>query len=112
LATAENEDTDHEKQQENPENQRTCVKPPYDWWPKLLCILAICLALLAIVLTLSLHQNKPLPQWPFSISINALLSTYIVVSKSSMLLVLGSGEAKLRRIYVWQANSLDQESAK
>lgn len=72
--------------------QSTAVKIFHDWWPELLCILAILLALFATTLTLFLHQHGPLPQWPLRITINALLSVYIVILKSSVLLVLGSGE--------------------
>lgn len=41
------------------------------------------IALAATIGTLLPHQNQPLPQWPFHISINALLSIYSVVLKGS-----------------------------
>jgi Protein of unknown function (DUF3176) len=54
-------------------------------------VLAI-IALMAIVATLLPFQGRPLPKWPYHLSINALLSIYIVVFKASILLVLTQGE--------------------
>lgn len=48
------------------------------------------LALAATIGTLLPHQNQPLPQWPFHISINALLSIYSVVLKGSATFVIQS----------------------
>lgn len=48
------------------------------------------IALAATIGTLLPHQNQPLPQWPFHISINALLSIYSVVLKGSATFVIQS----------------------
>lgn len=47
-------------------------------------------ALSATIGTLLPHQNQPLPQWPFHISINTLLSIYSVVLKGSATFVIQS----------------------
>lgn len=92
-ATASAEDMNEKKIKSK--RQQTSVEFLCDWWPELLWTIGIFLALLATVLTLSLHQNKPLPQWPMSVSINALLSVYTVILKSAVLLVVTSGERQL-----------------
>lgn len=48
------------------------------------------MALAATIGTLLPHQNQPLPQWPFHISINTLLSIYSVVLKGSATFVIQS----------------------
>ena len=44
--------------------------------------------LLGVALTLFLHENQPLPNWPLSISINALISLLSTVSTSALLVVV------------------------
>ncbi|KAI0457327.1 hypothetical protein F5B21DRAFT_521189 [Xylaria acuta] len=58
------------------------------------CLLLV--SLFAILATLYTHDGQPLPQWPFSITINALLSIDAVVMKASMLLILASGIGQLQ----------------
>lgn len=55
------------------------------WIFELLSLLVSAVCLLGIVLTLSLHTNHPLPRWPFSITINALISALATISKSALL---------------------------
>ncbi|KAI0468549.1 hypothetical protein F4859DRAFT_490727 [Xylaria cf. heliscus] len=67
---------------------------PWTWEIANCCLLLI--SLFAILATLYPHDGQPLPQWPFSITINALLSIYAVVMKASMLLILASGIGQLQ----------------
>jgi hypothetical protein len=55
------------------------------WIFELLSLLVSAICLLGIMLTLSLHIDHPLPRWPFSITINALISTLATISKSALL---------------------------
>ncbi|KAI0203466.1 hypothetical protein F4808DRAFT_449075 [Astrocystis sublimbata] len=64
-------------------------------WEIANCFLLL-VSLFAILATLYPHDGQPLPQWPFSITINALLSIYAVVMKASMLLILTSGIGQLQ----------------
>ncbi|TGJ86985.1 hypothetical protein E0Z10_g1712 [Xylaria hypoxylon] len=48
------------------------------------------LLLVGVVLTLSLHQNQPLPEWPFGITINALISFLSSLSTSALVGVVAS----------------------
>ena len=64
------------------------------WWLEIGACFIFILALVAIIVTLRPHQNKPLPQWPYSISINSLMSIYAVALKATILLVTGEGLGK------------------
>lgn len=61
------------------------------WWFECLCCVLAILALLAVALTLSIHQGRPLPQWPYKVTINSLVSVYVVVMKAAMLVVVAEG---------------------
>lgn len=66
------------------------------WREWLLEILACCLSLVplvAIVITLAIHDGRFLPQWPFGISVNALVSVFAVILKGSMMLPVSEGES-------------------
>lgn len=70
-----------------------------NWWIEIgACVLSL-VALVAIVATLQPHQGKPLPQWPYRISANTLISVYAVVLKVTILSVTaeGLGQLKWRR---------------
>lgn len=54
------------------------------------CILA-ALSLLALVVTLLVHQNRPLPNWPRLITINALVSIFTSLFRSAIAMVLAEG---------------------
>jgi hypothetical protein len=58
-------------------------------WETCACFVAI-IALSAILATLYPHAGNPLPQWPFQISINALLFVYSLVLKAALLFVTGA----------------------
>jgi hypothetical protein len=61
------------------------------WWIEIIACVLILLAIIAIVLTLAIHQNQPLPNWPFGISVNSLVSVFVVILKGGMLLILSEG---------------------
>lgn len=72
----------------------TTKKHATEWWTQwrlevLSGVLSI-VALVATVITLQPNQGEPLPNWPFDISINALLSIYSVVFKTCMIFVIQS----------------------
>lgn len=45
--------------------------------------IAILSALMSIILILALHQGRPLPDWPFAITLNSLVSIMVVILKPS-----------------------------
>ena len=50
------------------------------------------LSLLGLVVTLFVHQNKPLPQWPQLITINSIVSLFSLLMRAGVGLVLAEGE--------------------
>jgi len=65
-----------------------------NWWLEIGACFIFVSALIAIIVTLRPHQDKPLPQWPYHISVNSLISIYVVVLKGSVLLVTAEGLGK------------------
>jgi hypothetical protein len=55
------------------------------WLVECCCLIRASLAFAAIVITLAVHQNKPLPQWPSLISINSLVAIFIAVMKTALM---------------------------
>lgn len=60
------------------------------WILEILNSFLLLIAVSAIVATLCIHDGQPLPQWPFDITINAMLSIYAVVLNASMAFILTS----------------------
>ena len=57
-------------------------------------ILSCCLSagsLIAIIATLSVHDGRPLPQWPHLITINSLIATFTTIFKASMMMPIAEG---------------------
>jgi len=60
-------------------------------------ILSLCLAavsFVAIVITLAIHQDRPLPEWPHLISINTLIAIFTAILKASLLMPVAEGKAE------------------
>lgn len=68
----------------------------YIWWQSILAALLAVAAVVASFVTLYPYQGNPLPDWPFYITIGALLSTYSVVLRTAVGFVLGEGLAQLK----------------
>lgn len=74
-----------------------------NWWLELGCLVLSMIALVATAITLSTHQGRPLPEWPYSISVNSLISVYIIVLKAAMLVVITEGLSQLK--WAWYEKS-------
>lgn len=61
-----------------------------DWRLEVVAGFVSIVAVVATVITLEPNQGKPLPQWPFDISINALVSIYSIVFKICIIFVVQS----------------------
>ena len=63
----------------------------------------LCFAsLVAIIATVQPHQGKPLPQCPPKISVNTMISIYVVVLKGTIMLVVTEGLGQLK--WIWLQN--------
>lgn len=58
------------------------------WWKELATCFIILAALFAIVGTVLPYQDQPLPNWPYDLSINTLVSIYVAILKFAMAFVL------------------------
>jgi hypothetical protein len=63
----------------------------YGWVAEILCCVLGIVSLIAIVITLRLHQGKPLPRWPLGITINALIATSAMLMKAGLTVPLSEG---------------------
>lgn len=69
------------------------------WWETICCIIALA-ALIAIVVTIRAHEHKPLPQWRYGLTVNAMIAAYTVILKAAAGLVLTEGISHLKWIAV------------
>ena len=67
-----------------------------DWWLELASCILVLAALMAIVGVTYPYQERPLPNWPYTLSINTLVAIFIAVAKSAMLLVMAEGISHLK----------------
>lgn len=66
------------------------------WWLEMIASLFFLIVVGAVVATLYPHQGKPLPQWRYHISVNALISIYAVVLKTAIMFVVAEGLGQLK----------------
>jgi Protein of unknown function (DUF3176) len=78
----------------------------HDWWLEALSFLLVLSLLLVMIATIYPHQGCLLPQWPYSISINSLLSVYVLMLKGAMLLITAEGLSQLKWAWYRQARPL------
>ena len=86
------------------------------WLWDFLAISTSFISLLAIILTPRLHDGHPLPNWPFSITINSLVSVFAIVLSRAMLAPIAEGisQAKwhwfLKSHQLWDVEVFDKAS--
>lgn len=73
------------------------------WIWELLSITVAVLALVAIVITLALHKDRPLPKWPSAITINALVAVFTAVFKACLMMPIAEGIGQLK--WLWYQKS-------
>ncbi|KAH0172827.1 hypothetical protein KCU67_g1555, partial [Aureobasidium melanogenum] len=77
-----------------------------EWLFEILACTLSLLALVAIVITLAVHDGRPLPEWPFNISVNALVSVFGVILKTSMMLPVSESISQLKWTWFQKPHSL------
>jgi hypothetical protein len=76
------------------------------WWWEFICCTIVVVALLAITVTLRVYEHKPLPEWRYGISINALLAIFTVIMKAAAGLTLAQGISHLKWTRLREPRSL------
>lgn len=63
----------------------------YGWTAEIFSCALAMVSLASIVITLCLHEGKPLPKWPLGITINALIAVLTVLMKAGLSIPLSEG---------------------
>lgn len=71
----------------------------YPWLLEVFSCLVACTALFGIIITLYLHEGRPLPQWPSMISINSLIAIFTAIFKAAILLPIAEGTILLSLLF-------------
>ena len=72
-----------------------------DWWMgEMLAVMVSMITLLAIVLILRMHEDCTLPNLPYNMTLNTVISTLATVSKSSLLLVVASAIGQFKWLWI------------
>ena len=78
----------------------------YQWIWELCALLVSLLSLVAIVLILRLREERPLPDWPVSITINALISIFATVMSATMSVPIAAGVSQAKWSWFQQYHAL------
>ncbi|KAL1650425.1 hypothetical protein SLS58_001243 [Diplodia intermedia] len=76
------------------------------WLTEILAYIVSLIALAAIVITLATHDGRPLPDWPFRVSINALISVFAVILKATMMIPVAEAVSQLKWSWYKEARPL------
>lgn len=100
------DDQTRENPQTNKQPQSGKEKLGRIWLVELTSLILAFIAFAAIIITLILHQNRPLPKWPSLISINTLISIFTAIMKASMLLPIAEGVSQLKWLWFREVRPL------
>ncbi|ROV96076.1 hypothetical protein VPNG_09149 [Cytospora leucostoma] len=73
--------------------------PTTIWTMEILSCVIASLCLAAIIGILSMHQGLPLPQWPYHITINALISVFTAIFKMALMTPIAEGISQFK--WLW-----------
>jgi hypothetical protein len=82
------------------------LKNLWSWWPEILASLGVLVSLGALVATLAVSRNKPLPKLPYSISINTIISFEATVFKGCLTLIVSSIISQSQWLWFAKSRSL------
>lgn len=68
----------------------------YIWWLETACAILIVGALVGIIATVNAYDNKPLPHWPYQLSINSFIAAYSVILKTASGLIIAEGISHIK----------------
>jgi hypothetical protein len=64
-------------------------------WLEIRCCLLFIGAFFAIIATIWIYEGRPLPEWPYHLIVNTLISIYVVILKGALLVTAqGIGQLK------------------
>ena len=62
------------------------------WLPELLACCGVLLALVALIVFMSQYDGRPRPQWPYTITINTIVSIFGLILRACLLIPVAEGE--------------------
>ncbi|OTA98707.1 hypothetical protein M426DRAFT_28217 [Hypoxylon sp. CI-4A] len=77
------------------------------WWLEAVSCFLVVGMIAAIIGTVYPYQDRPLPHWPYDISINTAIAFYAEVMRAAMILVLGECLSQLKWSWFTQPRPLD-----
>ena len=66
--------------------------PDHSWLAEVTSLVVAWVAFVAIIVTLVIHQGRPIPQWPQLISINSLIAIFTAILKAALIMPVAEGE--------------------
>lgn len=90
--------------EQHPTQRENCIQRLWLW--ESLSIAVATLALTAIVTTLILRGDRPLPDWPSAITINALIAIFTAIFKACLLMLIAEGLGQLKWLWYQKPRSL------
>ncbi|KAI1777772.1 hypothetical protein F4818DRAFT_456814 [Hypoxylon cercidicola] len=66
------------------------------WWLEIVSGLLVIAMIAALVGTVYPYQDRPLPQWPYTLSINTIVAFYSEVMRAAMIMVLSECLSQLK----------------
>lgn len=99
----------HLQDGEHPKNQKPSQRNGWVhrfWIWEVLSILGATIALAAMIITLVLHQDKPLPKWPSAITINALIAVFSAILKACVVMPIAESISQLKWLWFQKARPL------
>lgn len=78
-----------------------------DWWGmELISWVVAALSITAIFVSLETTKNKPLPKWPFNITLNALISIFATVGQMAMMKPVVECISQLKWLWFFRSKRL------
>lgn len=75
-----------QRKRRNPDFSKWVERWFTDWWgSEVTSWLFGALSIGAIIITLNIHNGRPLPDWPFGITLNALISIFATIGEMAMM---------------------------
>ncbi|OJJ67567.1 hypothetical protein ASPBRDRAFT_47625 [Aspergillus brasiliensis CBS 101740] len=78
-------------------------------WEIVSCVVAVA-ALVAIIIVLYNYDNRPMPDWPYGITLNAVVSVLVTLMKAAMIFPITEGLSQLKWSWFNRRNQLSDLS--
>jgi hypothetical protein len=80
------------------------------WWPEFLACFIILASFGALIGTVVPFQDRPLPRWPYQLSINTLVSIYTIIFEMALMVIVASCRGRpprpvIPRLTMWFTRS-------